>query len=129
MQRIFQLPWFLLLTALVACHPTKVTVPGALTGRLVLAGPCGQYTVQVLAGNIDSSLIVKSWTDSYIDSVYTNVFGVSNFCHFGDYGLHVGDNFTFDIDPNPTDKGCYICMLWYPQPPPTIAVKNVQKIK
>jgi hypothetical protein len=103
--------------------------PGTLTGKLVLAGPCGQYTAQLLAGNIDSSLITKSWTNPGTDSVYTNVFGIINFCHFGNYGLHVGDSFIFDVDANPSDQGCFICMLWYPQPPRTIAIKNVQKIK
>jgi len=129
MHRLFQLPWFFILTAFMACHPSNVSLPGTKKGKLVLAGPCGQYTVQLLEGVIDSSRIVKSWKDPSTDSIYTNVFGIVNFCHFGNYGLHVGDIFTFNIDPNPSDQGCFICMLYYPQPPPTIAVENVQKIK
>jgi hypothetical protein len=129
MHRTFRWPWFIFLTIFVACQSKKVVLPGSLKGKLVLSGPCGQYTVQVLSGNIDSSHVVRSWKDPITDSVYTNVFGVINFCHFGDYGLHVGDAFTFDIDPSPTDMGCYKCMLYYPEPPELTAVKNVQKIK
>lgn len=108
-----------------SCH--KSGVPrGKFTGKLEVAGLCGQYTIQLLSGDADSSIhLTKSWFNPANDSTYTNVFAASNFCYFSSVGLQVGDTFTFN--PGPSSETCFTCMLYYPTPPTQSAIINVQK--
>jgi hypothetical protein len=104
-----------------------------LTGKLVIFDPCGQSAIQVLTGQIDSSKVEASWTDPDNDSVYHNVFAVSdisNACSLSYYGLSKGDVFQFGLDPNPSKVVCYTCNDSNPVtvPPVSNAVKNVKKI-
>ena len=43
-------------------------------GRLEIKGICMNYTIKVLEGNIDTSLVASSWTDEMTGKSYTNVF-------------------------------------------------------
>ena len=125
----------LLLTALLLfagigfnCHHDKVSLqPTPLTGKLVLNGPCGQYVVQVLSGNIDSARIVKSWTIPG-DTNYSNVFAVSNSCTFGEYKLSRNDVFTFALNDTSYVQTCMLCMIYSPTPGISNIVSHVQLV-
>ena len=110
-----------------SCH--KSVIPrGKLTGKLVIAGPCGQYTIQLLSGNIDPSLLTKSWLNTANDSTYTNVFASLNPCQMESAGISQGDSFNFDLSANGPGS-CYECMLYYPVPPTHSAIKNITKLQ
>lgn len=105
-----------------------------LTGKLVIDSDCsGQGAVQVLAGQIDSSRLMASWTDPDNDSVYHNVFriaGVRDMCAISGYGVTKGDTFQFQIDPNPQNLVCNTCAIYTNAafPPVSNSVMNVKKI-
>ena len=87
-----------------------------LKGKLVINGICGNITIQVLSGSIDSSLIVKSWVDPSTSKTYENVFALKSICTFPS-GLKEGDEFYFKIDNNPKGSDCAVCLAFRPTPP------------
>jgi hypothetical protein len=130
MPRIISLLLFFCIAAGLSCQPTRVA-PSSLTGKLVIDGPCGNYVIQVLQGTPGPGRVVASWKDTLSNTVYTNVFTVSNQCHFPGSGsvLNKGDVFTFEWDGNPPANNCMVCEIYVPTPPVHDAVKNIQKIK
>ena len=98
------------------------------TGRLIVNGPCEHYAIELTGGNMDTSLIVKSWLDTDNDTTYTNAFAVANYCTFGANGLQKGDVFTFTINPEPMAQTCPICATAVAVPQKQIAVINVHKV-
>jgi hypothetical protein len=72
--------------------------------------------------------VATSWTDPSIDSVYTNVFTVSNYCSFAAYNLSKGDSIMFSIDGNLPAQTCTMCNITVPTPPVRNAVINVTKV-
>jgi hypothetical protein len=110
------------------CIPERNGPGPGLVGKLVVDAPCGHYVVEVIQGKIDVSRLVSEWRDSTTDSIYVNVFGLSDPCHFGQSGLVKGDMFSFELDDKPPMEGCPLCYIAYPMPPISNAVKNVQKL-
>jgi hypothetical protein len=112
------------------CRRDDTNPPGdTLKGKLVLNGPCGNYVIQVLEGNISPDKMVASWKQPQTDSVFTNVFTVANSCNFGGNNLQQEDIFTFQLDATPAPQNCMLCMIYVPTPTVSNAVKNVQKLK
>jgi hypothetical protein len=110
------------------CIPERNGPGPGLVGKLVVDAACGHYVVEVIQGNIDASRLVSEWKDSTTDSIYVNVFGLSDPCYFGQYGLVKGNLFRFELDDKPPAEGCPLCYIAYRMPPVSNAVKNVQKI-
>ncbi len=98
---------------------------GAYKGRLEIAALCMNYTISVIEGDIDTSLIVANWTDENTGISYKNVFRLGNPCDFPKT-LKQGDEFYFDIDST-AGKQCAVCMAYYPTPPKSLAVKTEGK--
>jgi hypothetical protein len=128
-KRKMKLFTFLFAICILAIQCKKSSTPGTvLTGKLIVNGPCLHYVIQLEKGNIDTTNLVASWFDRDNDSTYTNVFAISNYCTFGDYGLQKGDVFTFQIDSNSPAQNCPNCMIVVAVPPKENAVINVKKI-
>jgi hypothetical protein len=131
MPRRITLSILLILSGLIGfdCRREKISAP-ELTGKLVVSGPCGEYIVQVLSGQIpDSSVLVKSWTNSQTDSTYSNVFAVSDVCIFGAAGLVQGDTFTFTMNGSVPTEACYTCnLVLFNAPAVRDAVTNIKKL-
>ncbi len=94
-------------------------------GRLEIKGICMNYTIKVLEGNIDTSLFAPQWTDETTGTSYTNVFKLGSPCTFPST-IQQGDEFTFTIDTT-ADKGCAVCMAFYPTPHKSLAIKVADK--
>jgi hypothetical protein len=47
-------------------------------GKLEIAAICMNYTVRVIEGKIDTSLVMANWTDETTQKSYTNVFKPGN---------------------------------------------------
>jgi len=90
-------------------------------GRLEIKGICMNYTIKVLEGNIDTSLIASSWTDETTGKSYSNVFKLGSPCTFPE-NIQQGDEFTFTIDTT-AEKGCAVCMAYYPTPQKHLSIK------
>ena len=90
-------------------------------GKVEIAGICMNYTIRVVEGNVDPSLIDASWTDETTKKSYTNVFKLGNPCQFPST-LKQGDEFYFVIDSSQA-KPCTVCMAYYPTPSKAVSIK------
>ncbi len=96
-----------------------------LKGRIEISEICLSYTIKLVEGYVDTSMIASSWTDENTGKIYENVFGLSNPCTFPS-NLKKGDEFYFKIDTTPTAP-CMKCEAWYPTPPRSLNIKVVEK--
>ena len=113
------------LTALMAlsrqsCHH-KVLPAGCYKGRLEVKGACTNYTIKLLEGNMDTSLINATWKDSQTGKTYSNVFALRSRCTFPS-SINQGDEFYFTIDSNYVQR-CMVCMIYYPTPEKSLPIK------
>ena len=107
----------LVLVALLSLNCTKPSdANNCLKGKLVINGICGNITIQVLSGSIDSSLIVKNWEDPSTSKTYENVFALKSICTFPS-SIKEGDEFYFKIANDPKGSECAVCLAYRPTPP------------
>ena len=90
-------------------------------GKLEIAGMCMNYTIRLIEGRVDTSLISADWVDETTNKTYTNVFRLGNPCDFP-ASIKQGDEFYFTLF---TGKGkeCAVCMAYYPTPPKAVSIK------
>lgn len=106
------------------CKNNKIA-GSSYKGRLEIKGICMNYTIKVLDGNIDTSLISSQWTDETTGKSYTNVFKLGSPCNFP-ATIEQGDEFTFSID-TASKQDCAVCMAYYPTPSRHLAIKVESK--
>ena len=111
---------FLLVLTGTPCQPTRTRPSSStLVGKLVVSGPCGFYVVQVLSGDIDSTRIQKTWEYKFskTDTVFTNVFRVSDICSFNGYGVGLNHTFSFEFTDSTLVENCMNCLIAWPSAP------------
>lgn len=86
---------------------------------------CMNYTLRLLEGDIDTSLVTANWVDESTGKSYTNVFGLGSPCTFPS-SIEQGDDFYFQIDTSQKQE-CAVCMAYYPTPPRKLSIKVVEK--
>lgn len=101
----------------------KNAVAENLKGRLEIKGICLNYTIKLLNGDLDTSLISTNWTDEVTGKSYTNVFSLKNPCNFPQT-LNEGDEFSFIIDTTFNNE-CIRCEAYYPTPSLSLNIKMV----
>ena len=94
-------------------------------GRLEIKAICSNYTIKVLEGDIDTSMIQANWTDEHTNKAYTNVVGLGNPCKFP-ATIQQGDEFYFTIDTS-KQEGCNVCLAYYPTPAKKLLIKVEDK--
>ena len=105
-----------------SCTPNLAkTIGNCYKGRLEVKGGCMNYTISILSGKPDTSLIQSSWTDETTGKTYHNVFALGSRCNFPST-LNAGDEFYFKIDEN-APKNCAVCMMYYPTPAKHLSIK------
>jgi hypothetical protein len=109
----------------VAADGCKKQKSNTYKGKLEIKALCMNYTISVLEGKTDTSMVVTSWTDETTNKTYTNVFALGSPCTFP-ASIKEGDEFYFTIDAAPDTK-CAVCMAYYPTPPKKLAIKVVEK--
>lgn len=92
-----------------------IPAPACYKGKLEVKGGCMNYTISIVAGNFDTSLVAGSWTDESTGKSYTSVFALGSRCTFPET-INAGDEFYFEID-NTSVQNCVVCMMYYPTPP------------
>lgn len=113
---------------LTACHKSvSVSQQHKLKARFEIAGLCSNYTFSLIEGNLDTSLVVGSWTNPSTDKTYKNAFSVSNPCSLPS-NLKEGDEFYFEIVPE-RQSNCAVCMAYYPTPPKKLNIKVLEVVK
>ncbi|WP_162944951.1 hypothetical protein [Flavisolibacter nicotianae] len=93
-------------------------------GRLEIKAICGNYTISVLEGAIDSSQVENSWTDENTKKTYRKVFALANPCSFPD-SIREGQEFYFT--PGTTVQNCMVCQAYYPKPAKALAIRVLDK--
>jgi hypothetical protein len=93
--------------------------------KLEIKALCMNYTIRLLEGAIDTSLITAAWTDESTRKSYNNVFGLGSPCTFP-ATIKEGDEFYFTIDSS-SKQQCPVCLAYYPTPPKKLSIKVVEK--
>lgn len=94
---------------------------GKYRGKLEIAGICMNYTISLQEGDLDSNLLVSSWTDPNTGNIYSRVFTPANPCAIPST-IKQGDEFYFNIDTSTAPDPCMQCEAFYPTPPRTIRI-------
>ncbi|MGE5521042.1 MAG: hypothetical protein ACM3VS_14010 [Candidatus Dadabacteria bacterium] len=104
----------------------KGTINGnCYKGRLEIQGACLNYTIKLIEGNIDTSLIVTKWTNQSTGKQYSNVFSLVNPCLFPET-IKEGDEFYFTIDRTQSND-CVTCLIFYPKPEKSLPIRVLTK--
>ena len=93
-------------------------------GRLEVKGICSNYTIKLVEGKMDPSMIVADWKDEVTNKSYSNVFALGSPCSFPE-SLKEGDEFYFKIDT--AKQECAVCMAFYPKPQKAVSIKVLDK--
>ena len=101
----------------------KETAGNKFKAKLETKALCMNYTLRLLEGKVDTSLVVSNWTNESTGKQYSNVFGLGNPCDFPD-SIKEGDEFYFTIDTSRI-KDCMVCMAYYPTPSKKISIKVI----
>ena len=107
------------------CGKKKSQSGSAFKAKLETKGICMNYTLRLLEGEIDTSMINASWTDESTGKSYNNVFGLGSPCSFPK-NIEQGDDFYFLIDTSQKQQ-CVVCLAYYPSPPRKLSIKVVDK--
>ena len=130
MRRFYVLPALLgyLLFGLSACR--RHNDLNELRGRVIMPAGCGTYIIQLLQGSLPPDRINASWKDPLTDSVYTNVFTVTNYCDFPASKATPGNTIAFRVDNSnpPPAQTCVICMWYRPAPAQNNVVLDVRTV-
>ena len=116
---------FLLTVSADKCSNKKKTESGIYKAKLETKALCMNYTLRLLEGNIDTSLITASWIDESTGKSYTNVFALGSPCTFPP-NIKQGEDFYFQIDSS-EKQDCAVCMAYYPTPPRKLSIKVVEE--
>ena len=127
MKLIIVLSSVLLLTASAdKCSNKKSAAKtGTYKGKLEVKALCMNYTISIVEGNVDTSLVESSWTDESTGKSYKNAFGLGSPCTFP-ASIQQGDEFYFTID-TAQKRDCAVCMAYYPTPSKKLMIKVQQK--
>lgn len=72
------------------------------------------YTIKVIDGAIDPTLVQSTWTDPATNKTHQNVFGLASVCDFP-ADIAEGEEFYFSINNSP-NTSCGVCEAFYPTP-------------
>jgi hypothetical protein len=125
MKQILLLSGIFLLTISAEKCGNKKASAGVYKGKLEIKAICMNYTLTVIDGNIDTSLVVGSWTDETTNKTYKNAFALGDPCTFPS-AIKQGDEFYFTIDTAKRGN-CAVCMAYYPTPQKKLMIKIVEK--
>ena len=93
--------------------------------KLEIKAICMNYTLRLVEGSIDTTLISGNWMDETTHKSYQNVFALGNPCTFP-ATIDQGQDFNFVIDTASAQKQCAVCMAHYPTPPKKLFIKVVE---
>src|SRR5688572_3229645 len=114
---------FLLTVSAENCNGKKTATDGKYKAKLEIKALCMNYTLALVEGTADTSIITPQWTDESTGKSYKNVFALANPCDFPS-DIKEGDEFYFELD-SMRHKECAVCMAYYPTPPKKIYIKVV----
>ena len=113
---------FFLSSSAKKCGHKEASFPqGCYKGKLEIKAACMNYTISVIGGDMDPSLIQALWKDESSGKQYQNVFALGSRCTFPST-IQQGDEFYFTLD-NTSVQNCAVCMIYYPVPEKHLSIK------
>ena len=112
----------LMVTTSTTCRKDKIS-SNCYKARLEIKGICMNYTISVIEGNIDTSMVETQWTNPGTGTSYSKAFRLGSVCDFPP-ALNQGDEFYFTIE-NTANTDCAVCMAYYPTPKKTLSIKVI----
>ena len=108
------------------CNKSEVEGERCMKGKLLINGICGNITIQWLSGDIDKSLIERTWVDPVTNIKHENVFALKNVCSFPKDILE-GEAFYFILDANEDlQEPCIQCKALRPKPEKSLMIRVCQ---
>src|SRR5688572_8363986 len=89
------------------CNKNQAGNSSCYKGKLVVAGICSNYTIQLLEGGLDTAKVEANWKDDVTGKAYTKVFALGSPCTFPST-IKEGDEFYFTLDD--AKQECAVCM-------------------
>jgi hypothetical protein len=117
---------FILTVSADKCGGSKSTEIVKYKAKLETKAICMNYTLRLVEGSMDTSMVAASWTDETTGKNYKNAFALGNPCTFPST-INEGDEFYFLIDSSRDQKQCAVCMAYYPTPPKKLFIKVIDK--
>lgn len=111
----------LLLVSLCGFQCEKDLDSAVYKGKLAVAGICGNYTIELVSGDLPVDLYENSWVDPQTNLSYQKAFRLANFCDFP-AAIQQGEEFYFSIESNPSAQ-CATCLAYYPTPQRAVAIR------
>ncbi|RYG27293.1 MAG: hypothetical protein EOO01_41590, partial [Chitinophagaceae bacterium] len=96
-QTLFIIPGLFLLAFSADTCKSKKAANGVYKAKLEIKGICSNYTLRLLEGDLDTTVVTANWTDETTGKSYKNVFGLANPCSFP-ASIQEGNEFYFQID-------------------------------
>jgi hypothetical protein len=115
------LTYLVVILMALSCNTVKHVSTSCFIGKLEIKGACMNYTIKLLQGDLDTSLIVKSWINESTGRSYSNVFALGSRCSFP-ADIQEGQEFYFVLDTS-TVQNCAVCMMYYPVPSKQLSIK------
>jgi hypothetical protein len=115
------LTYLVVILMALSCNTVKHVSTSCCKGKLEIKGACMNYTIKLLQGDLDTSLIVKSWINESTGRSYSNVFALGSRCSFP-ADIQEGQEFYFVLDTS-TVQNCAVCMMYYPVPSKQLSIK------
>ena len=79
------------------------------------------YTISVVEGSVDTSMVAATWTDPSTGKTYQNAFRLQTVCSFP-AEIKEGDEFYFEITTE-AEEPCAVCKAYYPTPEKSLSIK------
>lgn len=94
-------------------------------GRVAVLGMCGNITLSLIDGNLDTSRYRTAWKDPNTGITHPNAFRLENPCTVGfPADIKVGDVFRFTVtESSAADRNCMMCMAYYPTPDVGVSIR------
>ncbi len=108
------------------CNKSDLIALNCIKAKLVLQGLCMNYVIQIIEGNVDSSLFETIWINPITNVNYQNVFGLGSICTFPST-IKEGDEFYFTISKEQVIQTCPQCQAYSPTPNKKIAIQICNK--
>jgi hypothetical protein len=102
-------------------HKKSALADGCYKGKLEIKANCMNYTISIIDGNFESSMVDANWKDETTGKEYKNVFALGSRCNFP-ATINAGDEFYFKIDST-SAQNCAVCMMYYPVPAKHLSIK------
>lgn len=94
-------------------------------GRVAVLGMCGNITLSLIDGSLDTSRYRTGWKDPNTGITHPNAFRLENPCTVGfPANIKVGDVFRFTVTESSTaNRNCMMCMAYYPTPDVGVSIR------